>query len=184
MVRILLWKYHKKKPWYRNLVSKAIVFFTGYPYTHVAIQVDGDVYESTVWKDRVTGVWVNGARRTAWLDYPDLDEAMPDEALCFVSEVNYDQKQRIIRVLEDTLDRKLKYNFLRLLALAFVYPTRWFWNLINWVPFKAEVFGEVCSTYVDEALKWAGIDLFKYQDEEYTAPGDYLNASSLRSCAL
>lgn len=164
-VNILLWKYKPQKLWYRNIVGKCITFFTGYNVTHAAIGFsDGTKYESTVWKvDKCK--YRGGAKKSTVGTSHDI--MIPVR----VTEV---QENIMIVYLQGTVNKEMPYNFFKLVILAIVYPTRWFWNLIKWVPFDAELFGKVCSVYVDGAFKRAGKDLIKHEFEGFTVPGDFL----------
>jgi len=163
-VNILLWKYNKQKLWYRDITGKCIVFFTGHKIVHAALSFeDGTKYESTIWK--VNGKYTGGARKSTVGTSHDITIPI---------DVTDAQEKKMREYLDYTVKIRMPYNFLKLVALAIVYPTRWFWNCIKWVPFNAELFGRVCSVYVDKAFKSAGVDLFKNELEGFTVPGDFL----------
>lgn len=168
-LRIVIWPFKKSKKWYRTLVSKLICFFTDSNYTHSAIAIDGIVYESTVMNNQ------NGAMRTVGLPYPARN--------CIHLKFKVPLPKKEIELLEYNLNRKViekrPYNFMKILVLMFVYPTKKFWNWIGWVPFQNEVYGSVCSVFVDVAFKEIGIDLIFTHNEEYTAPVDILHSSLL-----
>jgi len=170
IVKILLWKYHKHDDWFRDLVARAIVYFTGYDYTHVAVQLLANTYDSTVWRDK-KGKLRSGIRVTSGLP----DDPLPYIALVPRSEII---PTDIIPRMGDTIRCYLKadrpYNIFKLLVLAVVWPTRWFWKKINWVPFDHEVFGEVCSVFIDEVFYKSRWDLFPEDREGYTVPGQFL----------
>lgn len=176
---IPVWKYHKKDNWFRDLVSRSIVYFTGYEYTHVGIYFRGKLYESTLWEDE-KGKLRSGIRITDIGD-PQVD---PPPDLCMVPwrlELTKDRMDRIAKVLDQYVSGGRPYNFLKLVVLAFVWPTRWFWKKIRWVPFNHEVFGEVCSGFVDEVMYKARWDLFPEEWEGYTVPGQYLHMAGWRA---
>lgn len=159
---VIVTKYRPSKHFFWNLLSKLIVFFTGMPYTHVEIYCDYYMYGSTL----------GGPRKT---------KEIPKNVIFLEPKIDLTQKQQnfMKRYLESKLGNKGRYNILKLIVLSFVYPTRWFWKWIGWVPFQNDVFGVVCSVYVDEAYKAAGIDLLPKEYEEYTAPGDFFRADKL-----
>ena len=66
------------------------------------------------------------------------------------------------------------YNFFRLVMMLVIYPTRWFWKAIGWVPFSKKIYGEFCSSFVDEVLWQVGIDVLPDEFHGYTAPVDLL----------
>jgi len=140
-----------------NLVQRAIEYFTGKPWVHAAINCDGFVYEAT---------WPAIIRTPLdkWLEHNHPTEAWEPivERPC--------ERMRIY--LETAVNLEWKYNWLKILALMLVYPTRWFWRKIGWVPFDSWIFGEICSVLVDEAWYAEGVDLLPGQRQGYTAPGD------------
>lgn len=170
ILKILVWRYHKQDDWYRDLVARAIVYFTGYEYTHVAVQLLSNAYDSTMWRDE-DGKLRSGIRMTTHVPY----HPMPDFALIPRSEII---PTDIIPDMGEVLKRYLKadrpYNIFKLLVLSVVWPTRWFWKKIGWVPFDHEVFGEVCSGFVDEVFFKSKWDLFLNEREGYTVPGQFV----------
>lgn len=170
-MRIVLWPYRKSDKWYRTVVSKLICFFTNSNYTHSAIWLRGNLYESTVMNGQ------NGALKTASLP--------PESRRCVLMKpivpLSPDALDTLEMFLNRTVVQKRPYNFLKIVVLAIVYPTRKFWQKIGWVPFQNEVFGSVCSVYVDYALKYIGLDVLPGMNEEYTAPGDFLMSQQLEA---
>jgi len=160
---IVMWRYHKSTKWYRTLVSKAIVFFTKSPYTHVGIYYDGYLYESTVMNNQ------NGTMVTEFV--PEKNDRLT--YMRFKKPLTSDQLSKLYETLWIKVVVAQPYNFLKLFVLMLVYPTKKFWNKIGWVPFQSEFFGNVCSVFVDSVFKTVGIDLLPGQNEEYTAPGDF-----------
>lgn len=179
-IRVLLWRYEKKPNWFRDFVSRCIVYFTKSDVTHVAIYVNDYVYESTGWTDRA-GKFKHGARKTLWVNWlkSDPDEnTMPDVYL-YPLDITDQQLTYIQQWCEKTVTSKMKYNFLKLVGFIFIYGTRAFWEWLGWVPFSHELLGEVCSTYVDEAFMSAGYDLFPGRGDETTVPGDFMHSPRL-----
>ncbi len=154
---------------FEKLVLDAIVFFTESPYVHVLLYMDDEFWESTIFMD---GKWLFSGVRTR--------KNVPHQvALEPIKDLTAEEKKKIKKYMEKMRDYNVPYNFARLVALAVVYPLKGIFKLLNWVPFKAEFFGEVCSTFVDEAYEQAGRDLLPNEMEEYTAPGDFLKLVEL-----
>ncbi len=167
LLAISVWRYHKKKNWFRDLISKSIVYFTGYEYTHVGIYLAGRHYDSNIWEGR------DGKLRTGIRLVTGWPEDGPD--FCMVPQGKIDEAM-LLRV-HDQLHRYhiggRPYNVFKLIVLAFVWPTRWIWRKLGWVPFNSEVFGEVCSGFVDEVFRASHWDLFPEEYEGYTVPGQF-----------
>lgn len=170
-LNIILWPYQKSDKWYHTLVSRLICFFTNSNYTHAAIGIGKTLYESTVMSHK------NGALKSVGFPpksrncvYLEFKLPLPDKEI-----------KQIKALLEQKVVEKRPYNFMKIAVLTFVYPTRRFWRWLNWVPFQNEVFGSVCSVFVDENFKQIGIDLLPGENEEYTAPGDFLKSKLLTS---
>ena len=170
-IMIIVWPYMKSKKWYRTMVSKLICFFTDSNYTHTAIAIDDVVYESQVMNN------TNGAMATN--GYP------PKERNCIYLEFKLALPTSEIKQIKYNLNRKVvekrPYNFMKLFSLALLYPTKKLWKAIGWVPFSNEVFGSVCSVFVDKAFKEVGIDLIPNELEEYTIPNNILESSLLKT---
>jgi len=160
---ILIWKYRKVNNWCRDLIPRLIVYFTKKPYVHAAIYFDEKTYESAA----------SGIRSTSGLK--QVNEYWEPIISLTITERNSMQAYLLF-----TTNRKWKYNFFKLIILSIVYPTRWFWNKIGWVPFDKDLFGEVCSVYVDEAWLFAGRDILPNEHEGYTSPGDLVELSGFK----
>lgn len=179
-VAILVWEYHKKDNWFRDLISRAIVYFTGYRYTHVGVFFKGTLYDSTIWTDakgklrtgiRVSDGFYHDGRRADVCMVPEIP--LPDFRV-----------YNIERSLHTYVEGSRPYNVLKLIALMFVWPTRGFWKLLGWVPFNHDLYGEVCSGFVDEVFKNAGMDLIPRHYEGYTVPGQFVELYGWRRAAL
>jgi hypothetical protein len=156
-----------------DIVTKAIQYFTGSPYTHVAVYLRGSTYDCTVWKPAGRVLSVSGVRETLGVIDGWQVELKPATTL------TSSQTNKMMIYCKMQIDARRPYNVFKLLAFILIYPTRWFWNKIKWVPFKAELFGEVCSTFVDQTFKAGGVDLFKNLIEEVAVPGDYIDTPLL-----
>jgi len=168
---IILWPYRKSEKWYRTMVSKLICFFTNSSYTHAAVYVDGIMYESQVMNKS------NGAMRTVGLPY----QARNCRFLKLIEPLSEKKRELLVYNLERKVLSRVPYNFMKIAVLMFVYPTKRFWNWIGWVPFGNEVYGYVCSTFVDTAFKEIGVDLLGNNSEEYTSPGDFMSSYLLET---
>lgn len=147
MTKILLYKAGK------DVIGRLIAYFTESSWGHVAICVGGNTYEET---------WP-GVKKTAGQNAADLVLIPP--AL---------DEEKVLAYLEKSVTAKLRYNWMRLCAFIFIYPLRWFFSRLGWVPFSVYSFGEVCSSFVDEAVRAGGIDLWPHRGEDSTVPADYL----------
>jgi hypothetical protein len=150
---------------------KAIIFFTGSTFLHALIYCDGKTWDSTfyttgeMFKGKFT--LFSGVRKRKTI-------AGHAVALEPVTPMTEKEKENMIAYMKKAIENKRPYNLLRLIAMAFVYPTRWFWNWIRWVPFSKDIYGEFCSSFVDEAWEAAGRDIIPNSKEELTAPVDFL----------
>jgi hypothetical protein len=167
---IFLWKNDGK---HFPLISKAIEYFTKSPYTHVAIYVNNYTYDDTIWTPKGKIIPRSGIRKTLGLleDYSTI--LVPKNKITY-----YESTLMEVRANKD-ITQRIPYSIIKLLVLAIVYPTRWFWTKIKWVPFQASFFGEVCSTFVDEIYTAAKRDLFPGRSIEATVPGDFVKCDQL-----
>lgn len=173
---VLLWRYHKLKPWYRDWVSKAIAYFTGYPYVHVAIFFDGRSWESTLYRK---GRKIHhGAVESPGIE--GINQTTPDELWEPKKQLTVSERKLLSAFLIYTVQKRMPYNFLKIICIPLIWPTRWLWKLIRWVPFDHRMYGEICSVYVDEAYKFIGRDLFPEHYEGYTVPGMFPDSKLLR----
>jgi len=156
-----------------DIVTKAIQYFTGSPYTHVAIYLRGSTYDCTVWKPAGRILSVSGVRETTGVIDGWQVELKPTTTL------TSSQTDKILSYCKAMIDARRPYNVFKLLAFILIYPTRWFWTKIKWVPFQAELFGEVCSTFVDQAYEAGGINLFPDIIDEAAVPGDFIDTPLL-----
>ena len=163
---IELYAYHKSGKFFADLLGKAICFFTGSSFVHAALYFNGAMWESGVWTEGKK--LFHGAKMTTGQRRGDMELRMK-RAL-----TNLENEKLTIWLVSQVRER-MPYNFLKLLVLMIVYPTRWLWKWLKYVPFQADFWGEVCSEFVDKAFKeGAGIDLLPNRLEDYTVPGDFL----------
>ena len=166
MTKVLLFRSHGRHFWF----DKVVHFFTGSWYYHAALWIDGMQYEDAAYFSP-DGVWHEGAMRHS-VPHPGGDHFV------LVDGMTNEQERKVRTWCEQHL--YAQYNFPKLVGMAIIYPFRWFFKLIGWVPFSRAVFGYICSEYVDRAFKTAGIDLLPGAREGYTAPGDLAKSKLLR----
>lgn len=170
MVKILLYK-QKKHFWFDKIVHAV----TGYWYYHTALwigdvvynspfenQSTGTIYESAAYFDQ-NNKWHSGIRK--YKSHPT------GEVWRFKIPPTPEQEKRIKAFAESEIGEP--YNFSKLIGMVFIYPLRWLWKLIGYVPFSWEFMGKICSVYVDACIIAGGIDLFPDRGEKDTVPGDF-----------
>jgi hypothetical protein len=140
-------------------MAKLIAFFTGKPYNHAKVIHGGDTWEEDV----------GGARQTVGIRMA-VEYWAPDVTLSPI------EAARGLVFLQVTTGMGIRkswpYNWLLTGIKAIVYPTRWFWNWIGWVPFSSAFYGVNCSVYVDMYWRYAGRDIKPKWLEHLSAPGD------------
>lgn len=148
-----------------RIVEKCIQFFTGSSYTHVKLYFRGLCYHSYAYYNPQTKRVMHGFAATS-----NVSGSLKIEPV-------RDMTRGDCAMLHDYIARELlqaePYNFIKLVTLAVIYPTRWFWRLIGRVPFSSELLGRVCSTRVDEMVSVYMGDLFPDDLQGYSVPGDY-----------
>jgi hypothetical protein len=173
--RILLFKGGK------SLVSKAIMYFTDSVFTHTALYVRGATFESTVWQIPETWLFGRAWKPKWWMFWTwrsgikitqGILEA--DETYHFRVPPTPMQNINMMNAAVDLVNERRMYNFLLTFFDMIIYPTRWFWHKIGWVPFSKRYLGENCSSFVDQVVtEGGGIDLWPKRESETTVPGDY-----------
>ncbi len=149
----------------QDRVIKVIQFITSSKYHHVVVYNDGYYWESTVWN--VGKKMYHGVKKSKYKPFHST-------VLEPVKDLTSKEVKDLTSYLEGELLKGVPYNFFKLISLALIYPTRWFWKLIGWVPFSNTIFGEVCSTFIDEAFYKIGRDILPDAFHGYTAPVDFL----------
>jgi len=165
---VLLFGFHKGDNLIFNIVGKSIMFFTGFPYTHTAIYLDGKTYDYSVWKEGKK--WKTGVRVTEGVMRADE---------YYEPTFDLTKEESFAMVRYSIMLKQYPYNFFKLLSLAIVYPLRKIFKLLKWVPFDNVIFGDVCSVLPDEAYKFTGYDIFPDGREGYTVPGMYTECNFL-----
>jgi len=138
-------------------VNRLICLCTGSKYWHTAIILENYKYESGHPYGASKSIY------TATQDkYQDIEDIV----------VTNEQLHNMIAYAELKLNQNLRYNHYKLIALAILYPTRFIWDKIKWVPFQNDYFGQICSVFVREILLNGDIDYCPKRYKEITAPCD------------
>ncbi len=153
-----------------KIVSDVIAYITKSKYTHVAVVLNDNVYESTIRKLPGDFLPHNGVQKTT------LGYDMPDEVWEPIRDLTDPEVIHMVDYAEACISLKIPYSIMKLIILAIVYPTRPFWNKLGWFPFESQLKGEVCSEFVDQDFKAANIELIPNRMEEFTAPVDVINS--------
>jgi hypothetical protein len=152
----------------KGIVGWAIKRISGKAWGHSKQYIAGFTWERTIWW---VGYWFkSGIKVTVGYVMSDCygqpkikrTPAQINAMLCYYIE---------------ELNKRRPYNIAKLLVLAFVIPHKKFFQRIGWVPFENAELGDVCSPTTDEACKRAAWDVLPARDEEYTAPGDFLDST-------
>jgi hypothetical protein len=166
---IILWEGGK------DLLSRAIMYFTKSPYTHTAVHVKGYTFDVTIWRSGKwwqLWTWHSGVRKT-WGVLPGAVRVLAPKVPLSTIEAT----ELLVRC-DMSEEYHFPYNVPKLLVLALVYPTKGFWERIKWIPFSADVLGETCAEYVDEVYKPIR-DWFPGKTEQDTVPGDWAKCPGL-----
>jgi len=165
---VILYPYKKSRSFITNFVGRVICFVTLSKYTHASVYFRKYVYESTMFANNE----IFGVRKT---------KSIPGgvEFYQLKTSLTRQQADRFGKILDKRVKEEEPYNIFKLLVLMIVYPTRNLWRKLGWIPFDNKIFGSICSEFVDEAFKAAGIDLIPSHPEGYTAPVDFTRSKLL-----
>lgn len=165
-LRILYWGKRKQK-FPNNFLSYLNFKVTKSTATHIGLWTGEFMYESNSW-------WRDGKLYTGTRKGKSYD-TKPTGYM--IIELEKDVRDKVIKFLNDTSseDGLQPFNIFKISMMGLIYPFRKFWNKLGWVPFQNDIFGQICSVYIDTAFKQAGMDLFEEHYEEYTVPGMYTN---------
>ena len=159
---ILLWRYLPGADKWTDLFMRLICYFTDSDYVHAEIYFDGYTYGMNETVTKYAGV----------KNFHEAWEPVVDMTL--------DEQERMRTWLETSVDEQWIYDRPKVVFLAIVYNTRWFWKRMKWEPFRRGLPSEVCSAYCDQAWMSAGRDILPGQHEWYTAPCDFARSSALQ----
>lgn len=172
---------HSWGDWKADLVTNMIERVSGSPYIHTQIYLRGKVYEITYPAGLIVSEYPGRATQSRGIDakgreWADLTLEPTEELSALLTDVvidkmiDYFQAQEVFGV---------KYGLGKLvifLLLGFTKPAwTWIYQKTGFEPFRNNiVWGEFCSALPDEMAKYAGIDMFPGESEQYTAPGDWI----------
>ena len=151
-ITIINHRINKNSKGFTAFVNKCIGFVTNSEYWHTSIVLGKFRYESG---------HPFGASKTSRIPEHEYIDSYDIE----VTEI---QLLRMIDYAEKKLRENLRYNHYKLIVLAVLYPTRFIWNRLKWVPFQHDYFGQVCSVFVREILLAGDIDWFPKLYKEIT----------------
>jgi hypothetical protein len=138
-------------------VNRLICMLTVSKFWHTAIILDGVKYESG---------HPFGAKKSYNIPYQDKYHDIENIV------VTNEQLHNMITYAENKLIENLRYNHYKLILLSILYPTRFIWDRIKWVPFQNDYFGMVCSVFAREILLAGDINYCPKRYKEITAPRD------------
>jgi hypothetical protein len=142
-----------------TFLQKTIYFFTAKPYYHAKLYFENATWEETTPGAIRTPGYVKASEY--WEPTEDMTLAETERGRLFLQVTN-----------GMGIRHRWPYNFLLTFVLFIVYPTRWFWNWIKWVPFSSKLLGLNCSAYCDKFWRYAGRDIRPKWQETLSAPGD------------
>jgi hypothetical protein len=169
MVTVIAWKYDKKKAksLFDRIVGGGISFFTGSPYTHVALYTQGMMYQDSI--ERIGLRVLSGAIKSKGLP-------ISNQELVYLKLKQTVDENKLIAFLDGTVSNSQNYSILKLFLFILVYPFRGFWKLIKKVPFH-HFRGAVCSVYVERGLEYVGIeDVVPMEVDDWVAPRDFIDS--------
>lgn len=145
----------KKPPAGKATLLQELIAFFALGWVHSAILHSGFVYEALG----------KGFARTPLEEW--LRRNHPDET--WEPEEEGERPRMLVYLESATRGPGHWYGFVKLVAMALLYPTKRFWRWIGWVPFDAWIFGEVCSVRVAEA--WAAEGYYGFEKRSRTPRG-------------
>ena len=160
--------------WLMRFVSSQIQSVTGSPYVHAEIVLgragtEVQVFESTVWAHDIR-IW-SGIRY-------NVGRVVEPGCLLLIPKVEYplEKISLMSRFAEKYINRRVRYNFFKLLMLRIFYKKG---NGVKHIPFQNNFFGMVCSVFIAEMNLYAGYRVC-LKSKEYCAPGDLRNPAFYR----
>jgi hypothetical protein len=154
MVTVIAWKYDKKKAksLFDRIVGGGISFFTGSPYTHVALYTQGMMYQDSI--ERIGLRVLSGAIKSKGLP-------ISNQELVYLKLKQTVDENKLIAFLDGTVSNSQNYSILKLFLFILVYPFR----------------GAVCSVYVERGLEYVGIeDVVPMEVDDWVAPRDFIDS--------
>ena len=153
-------KYLKSCKWYAKIVTVTICIFTWSKYHHTSFFSKGYRYESGHPFGVVKKKAVFEEKEGYKYKYP-------------IRPMTKEEADRYNASWEKKLKQNIRYNYLKLGSMTFVYPTRFFWDKLKYVPFQNNYFfGVVCSVAGCESFGDIGWILLPGRYNETIVPGD------------
>ena len=154
----------RSSKWYIRLVIWFIRKASGYSYDHTRVWIDGYIYETTT---------PYGFRKTKGT----LTKADGRDLLEPIIELTSAEKIAMVSYFDRRIKDNAPYNYAKLFISLLLYWSRPFFEWLKWVPFQDDkLFGDFCSSAVDEAFLFAGLDILPEGYEEITTPGDFMKS--------
>jgi hypothetical protein len=153
-----------KKSW----LGKLITGFTHGEYSHCAIMFEGEIYEDAITIDRNNEIY-NGVYE---------DDQLIGELWAYTQDLTTYQRYLGREFLQKNLGKK--YGLLKLFLMIFIFPTRWFWNKINYVPFEGITKGMICSEFVVKFFNSMDINILPGLNDELSVPSDFIKSPFLQ----
>lgn len=151
----------KSDTWYVKLVLWFIRKASGFPHTHTQVWIDGYIWETR---------HPDGFCKTKRTPTPAENRVLLEP----VRDLTKEESEGMKAFFEDKIRNNIPYNYPKLFLSFFLYWSRPFWEKIKWIPFQDDkVWGNHCSSGVDEAFMFVGIDVLPDGYEEITTPGDF-----------
>lgn len=168
---------HAKEGAVLEVLDDAQNAVTGTIWTHVKWHVGGCTWESTL--EHVDGQLLpaSGMIRTVGVKPADLWREP-------VTNLTQEQVEGILRWSELQVWLGTKYNVAGLVAFAFFYRTRGFWDKLGWVPFDETLHKAVCSVAAARAFCLGGwLPIWKKTELASRVPGDFATHSFWKDVA-
>jgi hypothetical protein len=150
-----------------GLLGWAIKKVSGRDFGHAKQYIYGFTWERTMWW---SGLWYRSGIRVR------LGEIRSDYYGQPKTPLTESQVKGMLTYWLNELDRRRRYNWFKLLAMASLVAFRSWFEKVGWMPYANSRLGDVCSPTVDEACKAGGWDVLPGRNEEFTAPGDFLDS--------
>jgi hypothetical protein len=144
-----------------NWFVKLYKSFTGCNITHVAIICGGFYYESTI-EIKNFKLYFGVIRKEL--------KQIGNNVFIPKRELTIEESDNMNFYLNLMIGSP--YNIVKLINILWILPFKWVWNKLNYCPFSNKFLGILCSELVDNAFKYAGIDLLPNNIESLTTPCD------------
>jgi hypothetical protein len=161
---ILTYPRGKFDKWYVNFVIWCIQKVTKSKYIHTQVWVDGYMLET---------VHPSGFQKKK--QTPEKREGL--DFLEPIRDLTQKECDSITAYFDDKIRNNIPYGYAKLFLSFILAWSRPFWEKIKWIPFQEDkIWGNHCSSGVDEAFKFSGIDILPNGYEEITSPSDFIQS--------